>query len=43
MNLKERIRSGAPLHIGALAIDTPLDKMDTRADGKGWDLAFVDL
>ncbi|MBM4081090.1 MAG: hypothetical protein FJ278_15410 [Planctomycetes bacterium] len=43
MNLKERIRSGAPFHIGALAVDLPLDQMEKKCVGKGWDLAFVDL
>jgi len=43
VNLKERIRSGAPFHIGALSIDVPLDQLEAKSAGKGWDMAFVDL
>ena len=43
MTLKERIRSGAPFHIGTLAVDLTPDQVQARAAGKGWDLAFVDL
>jgi len=43
MNLKEGVRSGAPFHIGVLAVDLPADQMQDRCTGKSWDLAFVDL
>jgi len=43
MTLKERIRSGAPFHIGMLPVDTTPEEVAARTTGKGWDLAFVDL
>jgi len=43
MTLKERIHSGAPFRIGALAVDLLPDQMQAATVGKGWDLAFVDL
>ena len=43
MTLKERIHSGAPLHIGSLAVDLCPEDIEKRAAGQGWDLAFVDL
>lgn len=43
MTLKERIHSGAPLHIGALSLGVSGEEIRAKADGQGWDLAFVDL
>jgi len=43
VNLKERLHAGAAVHIGALAVDTPLDQLEGKIAGQGWDLAFVDL
>ena len=43
MRLKERIRSGAPLHIGFLPLALSGEGIRAKAEGQDWDLAFVDL
>jgi len=43
MTLKERVHSGAPIHIGALSVGCSEEEIREKAAGQGWDLAFVDL
>jgi len=43
MTCKERIRSGAPFHIGALSVDLTPEQIAEKAAEQDWDLAFVDL
>ncbi|MBT3381856.1 MAG: hypothetical protein HN742_30730 [Lentisphaerae bacterium] len=43
MTLKERVHSDAPLHIGMLSVELSGEEIRAKAEGQGWDLAFVDL
>ena len=40
MSLKDRIRSGAPLHIGRVAVDTTAAEVRAQSAGQDWDLVF---